>query len=254
MGLADVSPARGHATRDFATLATFPPEAARSQVEALCARWDTYLGSLRTHAGELFTRAHRGCMEAFEAQGRRPEAFECLLPTLRNRLLALQARAEDAWQTSVEGAALSAGLRWEDGSLEIQHAKILRLGLDLDLALEAFEIRLHADAARRLWECLEELEAPDVCCGHCGAPLPGEAPGSSVPCSACLTTTTAQRPLSPSLRTYLIPRMAMEAAWEKAHQFPPRPRPQALVDTAAFCEAEAAWRQCFRNATSRSAQ
>jgi len=253
MGLADVSRARGKTNRHSAPLATFPPQVS-TQALALSARWDAYLGSLRRHAADLFTRAHRGCLDAFEAQGRRPEAFERLLPALRNRLLGLQARAEDAWQTSVERAGLAAGLSWEDGSLESEHAKILRLGLDLDLALEAFEIRLHADAARRLWECLEDLASPEVCCAHCGAPLPGEMHGAKVPCSACLNTTCAQRSLAPGLRTYLIPRLAMEAAWEKVHRFAPRPRPQALVDTAAFCEAEATYRQRFHPASPRSAQ
>ncbi len=170
-------------------------------LDALDARWKTFLGKVEARLGEILAEAGPGLDELNATEVLDPVPLASALTEVKARLQALSRKVDDSWSTiDAELDQLEdAGSRRD---AMIRAGDVLRERIEAET--EALELGKAADAARALYALAEaELDKPGGGrkCSSCGAPLAPTAfdRPSNVPCTHCKAVNTVRPGLATAM-------------------------------------------------------
>jgi hypothetical protein len=129
------------------------------------ARWDAFLAKICERADETLAQAEEGCAMLLDVNGLDPQPMTVAWMAIENQLHELAQKIEQTWSEKVEPALE------EDPQLEGQRAKGDAARASIAQKKEQLEVRMFADAARRIYEQARVNLAKEHKCAQCGAAL-----------------------------------------------------------------------------------
>nr|WP_320132741.1 hypothetical protein [uncultured Holophaga sp.] len=213
------------------------------RIDEAAERWEAYLTRLRERAGSLIAEEAPPLPEVPSL----PAPWEPLpgAEALRDQLLELVAKADEAWFLQVRAAFERPGADTRV-TLEAESRKIEGLRAWLRVCLEDSQVRRLADLARAHWEAQAPRLPDQLRCVGCGSGLPLPLPylPQDLACPDCALI-NAYRP--PALLTdFVIPALAREEAWETLQGLPRLPKPAALKTSHLYGTEMGQWTKRYQ--------
>jgi hypothetical protein len=125
-------------------------------------RWDGFLAKLRERVDETLAQAEEGCAMLLDVNGLDPQPMTVAWMAIENQLRELSAKVDETWEGKVGPAV---------GEDDAQKEKGESLQRSIEQKKEALEVRIFADAARKIYEQARVNLAKDQKCAQCGAAL-----------------------------------------------------------------------------------
>jgi len=202
------------------------------------ARWDAFLGKLRGRVDETLAQAEEGCAMLLDVNGLDPQPMTIAWMAIETQLHELTQKVDQTWEAKVEPA-----LEGTPG-VEAEREKGDALRRDIERQKDALEVRMFADAARKIYAQAKANLARDQKCAQCGAAMKlGQAFFRSrhLTCSFCTNVNTfVPGSLISSVEYFCCHHLAREksapqwAAWLAAEH---GPRAQAEAALKAYATA-----------------
>src|SRR4051812_4330812 len=108
------------------------------------ARWDSFLGKISERADETLAAAEEGCAGLLDVNGLDPQPMTIAWMAIENQLRELAQKIDQTWEAKVEPAL--------GDDPDDEREKGFALQRELERKKETLEVRIFADAARKIFE------------------------------------------------------------------------------------------------------
>lgn len=184
--------------------------------QELVQRWDGFLKKIEERFAQIVAEAIAGCDALFDQSQMDPIPITNAMTGVKGQLFDLQRKIDETWNEKVEPLLEQSGLK------EHEIDRLRKRGRDLydKMALEFdhTEIRVFADAARKIYAVAKQSMDKQFLCTQCRAELP--IPDNifisvHVSCQFCNTVNTYEPGTIVRMIDFCAHHLAQETAWEK---------------------------------------
>jgi hypothetical protein len=127
-------------------------------------RWDAFLTKIEARAHDTFLQAEDGCAMLLDINALDPQPMTIAWMAIENALRELVEKIDETWNAKVEPSL--------GDDTKPEHAKGVMLQRHIELKKENLEVRIFADAARKIVAQARINLAKEHKCAQCGAALP----------------------------------------------------------------------------------
>ena len=135
-------------------------------------RWDSFLKKIKDRFHETLQKSETVLPLLFEATDFETTTFQNAWQGIYSQALDLTTKIHDVWDEKVEDAFSDAGLDENPDQLDIERNKGYHTKFELEQELRSYEVRIFAEAAKKLTALVKEVLSKDFSCTQCQAPLP----------------------------------------------------------------------------------
>ncbi|MBW1295036.1 hypothetical protein [Aquimarina litoralis] len=135
-------------------------------------RWDTFLSKIKDRFHEVLSKTEEALPLLFEATDFETTTFLNAWTGIYSQARDLASKIEDTWFEKVEETFLDLDLEYDSKKFVQERTKGFQLQHELHQELKSYEVRIFADAAKKLVTQVKETLSKDFSCTQCQAKLP----------------------------------------------------------------------------------
>ncbi|WP_299901255.1 hypothetical protein [uncultured Aquimarina sp.] len=135
-------------------------------------RWDTFLAKIRDRFYEVLNKTEAALPLLFEATDFETITFQNAWQGIYSQASDLIHKIENTWFDKVEQTFLDLDIDYDNAQFIKERNKGFKLQHELQQELKSYEVRIFADAAKKLVSNAKDTLSKDFCCTQCQAKLP----------------------------------------------------------------------------------
>ncbi|WP_282089820.1 hypothetical protein [Aquimarina algiphila] len=135
-------------------------------------RWDGFLKKIKERFQEVLEKTEAALPVLFEATDFETTTFSNAWQGIYSQASDLIYKIDDTWDEKVEEAFENAGVDFGSDQFNKERDKGFHTRFDLEQKLKSYEVKIFADAAKKLVQEVKDTLSKDFCCTQCQAKLP----------------------------------------------------------------------------------
>lgn len=135
-------------------------------------RWDGFLKKIKDRFEEILGKTEAVLPLLFEATDFETTTFHNAWQGIYSQANELIWKIDSTWEDKVEEAFEDAGAEFGSNKFIQERDKGYQTKFELEQKLKSYEVKIFADAAKKLFEEVKDTLSKDFCCTQCQAKLP----------------------------------------------------------------------------------